>query len=416
MSINLVPLFELLEFQTELGHWFGTLPFKFVWERQLQLDLKKNLGGTKVPFPVAAGRTLLKQRKVLKLAYQTRAFRLWNFIMIPSLCVSLLETYLILKICLGNSQTLLHHLTSLAFQIYHLILTSACYLHFCNWYQFADELCLIVNNLMWLSRKLKNNSRDLSNNGNAAVPEGLVVLGQVGALAALFIVPLGAIPVISVIKPEVHLFLQGTNLSLLSRGILFAVNCARTAIVPLAGGFTLALGIINLLVIQMTVGEFSKLVQKHGKVKVSRSPLMFYRELQVLQLLTNGYAQRYILPTVQFHGHALNISLLYSVLAFWKHLDWRIIGGILTILSFEVLAQQIFYEFASSSYDSTKGVVAFLKRENWRDPYVRKFCASCKPISLKVGMFHEINRRSWPYLLRYCSQRTIFMLKATPLE
>lgn len=252
--------------------------------------------------------------------------------------------------------------------------------------------------------------------------ESLTVIVLIGTVGSITYVPFFVFPIMSFIFPQVHFFFEDKSPNFIWKLIISILNAMKTTIVPIAGGLMVTLSMINVLIIQLTVDNFRKLVKRNyirrysNKVSEFRDCMIAksYRELQMVQILSNGYAQAYLMPTIEFHGSCMIIIFIFCLLSFWRELDALVIFGLVLVTIFTGGFQNIVFEFASRPFLCSGKTLSFCrKRYAENSVFLQKFFASCQPIALRMGVFHRIDRERWPSLIRFISQRTFFLLKAT---
>jgi len=135
----------------------------------------------------------------------------------------------------------------------------------------------------------------------------------------------------------------------------------------------------------------------------------FYRQLQLLVIFINHCMQQMLWPTVQFCGAVAIIATGYAVIVFSSHMTTSMLAGLLSINIISAVFCTCKLEFGSMPRQiSIKMINSWAQWGNIK--YCKKFVKSCKPLSIQVGPFHIMDRNRAPALIRFCMQRTIFLV------
>ncbi|CAL8146379.1 unnamed protein product [Orchesella dallaii] len=139
---------------------------------------------------------------------------------------------------------------------------------------------------------------------------------------------------------------------------------------------------------------------------------MVLRQAQILGKLCNDCLQTYIWTGIQFNGAVAIVIPLYSLIVFGRQLSPIFIGlGLSIIISTTTFCLYVF-ELGSRPQSISLGIIKGLrtcKRRSWS----YKFSKSCKPITMKVGSFHKMDRKLGSSFVKFLVQRTVFLIVQT---
>jgi len=139
--------------------------------------------------------------------------------------------------------------------------------------------------------------------------------------------------------------------------------------------------------------------------------LLLYRKCEVFTRLINLVCQMCILPQAQVTGAGFIIGGLYTAIVSHGHIPnfVYILSIILTVLI--TLYLLILLDIASRGFGASKLFLGSIKK--WplcRDSVFRKYSRSLRPLKIYTGPFHVVDKGRAPALLRFCLQRTTFLV------
>lgn len=120
-----------------------------------------------------------------------------------------------------------------------------------------------------------------------------------------------------------------------------------------------------------------------------------------------------VIPVI---GSLLIIVLLYSILVFGQHFGKLAFTGNACLLLIFSVFYVVLLDTGSKPIPITRKFLHNLKenlRANKRKQethWFRLFLRSCQPISLNMGPLHKLDRGRGPAMIRFCLQRTIFLV------
>lgn len=264
----------------------------------------------------------------------------------------------------------------------------------------------------------KHCSYDLHNNKLLNI---LSFSGTCAAFSIAIIVPLISVLFSCTIHPSLFCdsdFSTGSKYKLMHFTILlldmgFGCSCA------VLGGFTATVSSMTLYCTYRYVQIFSNILKVYNasfliSAEKRRACALFYRELQILVILSNKCFQHSVWPNVQFCGSAIIISLLYSVIVLRHTLNSYLVAGMTLVFCSTSCFCLLVMDYGSRPQVlSTKKVLTSC-RTKWAGwPLSRMFWKSCIPIAFDIGPFHKMDRQRGPALFRFCLQRTFFLVVQT---
>lgn len=138
-----------------------------------------------------------------------------------------------------------------------------------------------------------------------------------------------------------------------------------------------------------------------------------YRQLQLIAVLTNSCFQQYFWPNCEYTGSACVILMLYLVIV----LHGRIHSLCYLVLVLLWFTGQSFcfliLDFGSRPMLASKKYLNHAKKVDETSRWIRMFYASCVPITMKVGSFHNLDRVRCLDFVRFCFQRTFVLVLQT---
>lgn len=121
---------------------------------------------------------------------------------------------------------------------------------------------------------------------------------------------------------------------------------------------------------------------------------------------------------VNFCCAVINICFLYSAIVFYNS-----VGGLGILLAFFVFSSANEFTLIALDYGSRPLLYSKTIKVNWcrkiahcnaKGRKAERLCAnSCAPMWLRMGPFHQLDRSRFPALIRFCLQRTFFLIVNT---
>lgn len=139
-----------------------------------------------------------------------------------------------------------------------------------------------------------------------------------------------------------------------------------------------------------------------------------YRHLQIIATLCNECLQNQIWPTIQFVGSILIICLLYILLVLSDDMPVIMLSALFSLMFGATGNCCLILDRGKCVYDSSRKVIVSCKNQYiLRSKWWKLFFKSCQPLSIKVGPFHRMDRRTAPSFIRFILQRTFFLIVNT---
>ncbi len=154
------------------------------------------------------------------------------------------------------------------------------------------------------------------------------------------------------------------------------------------------------------------------KDPLNRNNLLFklslvYRQLQIFVIICNDCYQRLFWPAFEFLGAMEIMALMYALIMFSEVFSVLSIAILITCLIMTTCFYCIVLDMGSQSRLISGRILAVAQTNLKSEIRTRKCFKSCKPIALKVGSFHEMDRQRFPNVMRFILQRTIFLVLKT---
>jgi len=271
-----------------------------------------------------------------------------------------------------------------------------------------DELCSFLNNLVCISKNIREEK----------LMRGIVLYFSISIFCIAVFLPFA-----SLFHPASHVLLtrlickgNTSNWPCASRFynlLLFTMDAV--AVQPWIASTSLSVTIIFIFLIRVNSRlKFFKSFCKNKmkpNAKLRYKISMSYRATQLLVNLSNKAYKQFYWPNIEFEGALLVIACFYLGIML-QLLIARIAAFTLSflVLGFVIVALDI----ASQPLLLSRSIIHSWKR--WRGPgyrWMAKFAKSCRPIGLNVGQFHVIDRKRVPIIIRFCLQRTFFLVMQT---
>ncbi len=169
------------------------------------------------------------------------------------------------------------------------------------------------------------------------------------------------------------------------------------------------------LIVLILFARFVWTAQLYCHSKIVDLVVVHYRHVQVFVLLTNLCLRAYVLPTAQFCGAVLIITLLYAELMFGKYLSTYFAFLLILILLLYIVLVWVIIDMGSRPVVySTKLLRSWNQcRQFCKCKYTRKFLKSCPKVVLEVSSVHALDQGRAPSLMRFILQRTFVLVKFT---
>ncbi|CAL8147195.1 unnamed protein product [Orchesella dallaii] len=197
--------------------------------------------------------------------------------------------------------------------------------------------------------------------------------------------------------------------------VSYLVEFSLTGIIAFGWGFQIVLLGIAIHDWNQSL-EFLKSTSKSALVtkysaKRQWKLLLLYRKCQLFTKVLNLYSQPFILPLIHCLGSAVTITCLYSTIMSDKN-----VPKILTLLSTTIMIINVCFvlkvlDIASKGLLCSKGFLRnFGKLPGYRDDIFRRYRKSLPPLHMNTGPFHVVDRGRAPALIKFCLQRTAFLV------
>ncbi len=141
---------------------------------------------------------------------------------------------------------------------------------------------------------------------------------------------------------------------------------------------------------------------------------IYYRQVQVLVILSNDCFQMFIWPIIQFFGASGIIAFMYSVIVFHKQIPAVATIIISLVMISTTLLCVIMLNMGSKPMLHSAQI---LGRTNQNGCIVtRKIFRSCPIISLRIGMFYKMDRNRSAAFIKFILQRTFILVLQTNIQ
>ncbi len=117
----------------------------------------------------------------------------------------------------------------------------------------------------------------------------------------------------------------------------------------------------------------------------------------------------------EFIGGSVLITLLYVLMVYFHQLPFTVVVGLSLVILAVTLACCLMLHMGSMSILISCKILKQLRSSN-ECKYTRKFVRSCKPIEVKIGDFHKIDRQRAPTFIRYVTQRAFAFVMKTKMS
>ncbi len=140
---------------------------------------------------------------------------------------------------------------------------------------------------------------------------------------------------------------------------------------------------------------------------------VYYRQIQVFTILVNDCLQTYFWPVAEFYGTVISIGLAYVLIRYHTFFNIYVQGSVAAALLTTMIMLCVIFDVGSQPLPISSKIIRFSSYDLGKtnpSTYFRKIVKSYQPVVLKVGHFHNIDRKRGPSLMRYILQRTVFLL------
>lgn len=136
---------------------------------------------------------------------------------------------------------------------------------------------------------------------------------------------------------------------------------------------------------------------------------VYYRQMQILVIVSNQCFQRQLWPAVMFCGAFSLISLLYPLLASGPDMSTMLLLGFATFALIIGSVSCMLLDQCTNAVVVSKKIISSARQ--WRSTgSIKKFLKSCPVIALKVGELHTMDKGRVTAYIRFILQRTAFFV------
>jgi len=370
---------ELLTFQLDTAEFFGLSPTRWCHETRKAVEVKSP-----------------RKQKVLIF---------WLGIAILVVVFSLPEFLIGLSVPKIQLQ-------STVIRGYFLLFHWAGLLFFLSVYCSKDELGPFINNLLLFGNEARKQLGIRRIRNNYGIESFFLLYNASIAYLTAFLSPL-----LSLIFPCNHLlFSKSCNSTLFAVCISiwdFIVNFT----VIIASGPIFTVCIMSLMTLNANLKALSKICKISAITFCQSPPEMykithFYRTTQLFTNLFNKCMQPIFWPSIQLVDSVFTIACIYCLLLFFDQLHQVLILIVLSIGTVVVVIIIFTLDAGSQPILYSREILNSWKHWNG-SRYIRRFSKSCQPIMLHAGPFHIITRERAAIVLRFCLQRSFFLIVQT---
>lgn len=232
----------------------------------------------------------------------------------------------------------------------------------------------------------------------------------------LFAPPLAAsvIVVVTILFPDVHSGFKYSSSNVADLAKYFAINIFYfISSIPIgySGLLLCTLSLVTLhclhiflLILKNEVKSCSNSTQEFAACKS-------YRELQTLVRLCDQCFREYIWTNFQFACSAIVIAMMFTTINFGATFSGYMLICVVYVMCTSSVAIFLVLDYASRPLLMSTRLLAGTKRwRKKRSTWTSKFVRSLSPVCLRVGMFHKMDRSRGPATIRFCLQRTFFLV------
>jgi len=162
--------------------------------------------------------------------------------------------------------------------------------------------------------------------------------------------------------------------------------------------------------ITVLIKELKKL-DRNLKRKLIEDVFRFYQHYQLFVLSLNNHFQALVLPTVQAGDAALIIASLYTVIMGQDEIPSVLYGFVVIFLVSVSIFMIAVLDVASRVQLVSNLILRKLKASCYsKSKYCRKRLRTMPTLRIFMGPFHAVDRARAPALIRFCLQRTVFLI------
>jgi len=153
---------------------------------------------------------------------------------------------------------------------------------------------------------------------------------------------------------------------------------------------------------------------KHRNFEDRWEILRSYRQCQVFNNLINKVSQFTALPQAQIAGSSIIIGSLYTTVISNGRIPTIVYIGSVFFTVETVFYVFLLFDLASTGLIASKSFLRSLRKWPYsRNSLFRRYIKSLQPLRIYTGPFHVVDKGRAPALLRFCLQRTIFLVVKT---
>jgi len=161
----------------------------------------------------------------------------------------------------------------------------------------------------------------------------------------------------------------------------------------------------------------SKKVENSGAQK-QLEVLQQFRTYQVLTIFINEFCQFSFLPSMQIGGAGIVIVGLYTAtvshgkLPLMLYLSSVFLAIFVAIFIYVVLevASKVMLKSKAFTASTHKWTTCYTNGDRAQARIVKRYIRSLTPAKIYMGPFHVVDKSRGPALLRFCLQRTTFLI------
>jgi len=147
------------------------------------------------------------------------------------------------------------------------------------------------------------------------------------------------------------------------------------------------------------------------KRKFIEDVFRFYKHHKLFVTSLNAQFQAFVLPTVQAGNAALIIASLYTVIMCHKEIPPVLYGFVVLFLVSVSIFMIAVLDVASKVQLASNLILRRLKASAYsKSKYCRKRLRTMPTLRIFMGPFHAVDRARAPALIRFCLQRTVFLI------
>lgn len=129
-----------------------------------------------------------------------------------------------------------------------------------------------------------------------------------------------------------------------------------------------------------------------------------------MTLSFNKSMQAYMLPAYQLTGVGMIIALLFTVLSSDVNLPVWLYAFVASLCFQCVCFNFAMMDLCSRCLLLSKSFLSAMRKPANGSKEMKKYLASMRPLRIYLGPFHIVDRSRGPITLRFCLQRTFFLV------